>query len=295
MKADLTIFTPTYNRANLLRRCYESLLRQTCKDFVWQIIDDGSVDNTKDIVKYFIAEDKIKIYYEYKTNRGKVSAINRSMEITSSKYWLCLDSDDYLFPEAVNIIYEKMKYIENNKNICGIISLRCNSEKKPMQGKTLPINIEFATQYEIRYKYGIDPEYAQVYKTEIIKKYVYPLASNEKYMPLSYVPDQLDQKYKLLLVRDAIMACEYQPGGITDTQKKLAANNPESVKKFTLQRMQYNGEFVYRIKNIITYDVMCIITRDRNFLNKSSSPWLSFILFPFAILDYIIRYRRFIK
>ena len=64
----LTIFTPTYNRAHTLVRTYQSLCHQTCKDFEWLIIDDGSIDNTSDIVKIWITEADFKIKYIYQKN-----------------------------------------------------------------------------------------------------------------------------------------------------------------------------------------------------------------------------------
>ena len=55
--ATLTVFTPTYNRAYILNQCYESLVRQSCKDFIWLIIDDGSTDNTKELVEEWMKND----------------------------------------------------------------------------------------------------------------------------------------------------------------------------------------------------------------------------------------------
>ena len=97
----ITVFTPTYNRENTLRRCYESLIMQTSKNFVWQIIDDGSSDGTEELIHNFIADEKIEIMYIKKQNGGKVSAINKSLEITKTELWICLDSDDYFFPDAI--------------------------------------------------------------------------------------------------------------------------------------------------------------------------------------------------
>ena len=77
----ITVFTPTYNRAGLLGRCYESMKRQTNKDFIWMIIDDGSIDNTKEVVENWIKNEKtFKIQYYYKENGGLHTAYNEAIE-----------------------------------------------------------------------------------------------------------------------------------------------------------------------------------------------------------------------
>ena len=57
----LTVFTPAYNRAHTLPRTYQSLCCQTCKDFEWLIVDDGSTDNTRKLVDGWIKESIIPI------------------------------------------------------------------------------------------------------------------------------------------------------------------------------------------------------------------------------------------
>ena len=72
MKATLTIFTPAYNRAYTLHKCYESLKKQTNKDFEWLIIDDGSTDNTRELVQSWIEENIIPIKYHYQKNQKQI-------------------------------------------------------------------------------------------------------------------------------------------------------------------------------------------------------------------------------
>ena len=74
-KVKLTVFTPAYNRAHTLGRCYESMLKQKCKDFKWLIIDDGSTDNTKELVDSWLNKDNgFEIIYKYKKNGGMHTA-----------------------------------------------------------------------------------------------------------------------------------------------------------------------------------------------------------------------------
>ena len=106
----LTIFTPTFNRAELLKRVYDSLLRQREKNFSWLIVDDGSTDNTKEVVEEWLREGRINIQYEYQENGGKMRAHNQGVNLCNTELFLCLDSDDFLTEDAVEIIlscYEK--------------------------------------------------------------------------------------------------------------------------------------------------------------------------------------------
>lgn len=98
---NLTIFTPTYNRAYCLTNCYESLKRQTCKSFIWLIIDDGSNDNTKELVDSWIAEKHIKIMYHWQRNQGMHGAHNTAYEMIETELNVCIDSDDYMPDDAV--------------------------------------------------------------------------------------------------------------------------------------------------------------------------------------------------
>ena len=120
----LTIFTPTYNRANKLFRLYCSLCAQRDKDFEWLIVDDGSMDNTEDIVREWISENIITIYYYKQQNEGKMRAHNYGVSLTNTSYFVCVDSDDYLIDSAVEIICKSMNDIPSGISIGGIIFLK---------------------------------------------------------------------------------------------------------------------------------------------------------------------------
>lgn len=289
----ITVFTPTYNRSSTLKRCYESLIAQTSNNFIWQIIDDGSSDNTEELVEKFISEDKINITYIKKENGGKVSAINKSLDITETELWVCLDSDDYFFPTAIEC-YEKLyPLIKNEEKISGLFSVRSNPDGTPMQGKGIPNDLVCETQFDLRYKYHIEPEYVQVYKTKVINNYKYPLFPNEKYMPLSYIQDQIDQKYLFRIFHDPTMVCEYRSDGITNNQKRLVVKNPRGYTEFKRQQITIAKQFYFKIKACIAYDTGCILSSNiKAIVKESPSKFLTFALVPLGLLDYYLRYKR---
>ena len=123
--ATLTVFTPTYNRAYVLKQCYDSLCRQTCKDFVWLIVDDGSSDNTKEIVEKWMANDNgFEIRYVYKQNGGMHTGHNKAYELIDTELNVCIDSDDFMPDDAVELI---VNFWEENRDssYSGILAEKC--------------------------------------------------------------------------------------------------------------------------------------------------------------------------
>ena len=119
----LTVFTPTYNRAYCLHQCYNSLVKQTNNNFIWLIIDDGSSDNTKNLVESWIAENKIDIHYHYQDNQGMHGAHNTAYKIIKTELSVCIDSDDFMPDDAVDQIIEFWSQSNKDKNIAGFIGL----------------------------------------------------------------------------------------------------------------------------------------------------------------------------
>ena len=119
----LTVFTPAYNRAHTLHRCYESLCRQKCKQFKWLIIDDGSSDNTRELVEGWLKKDNgFEIIYHYKENGGMHTAHNVAYRMIDTPLNVCIDSDDYLADDAAEKIITFWKEHGSDK-YAGILGL----------------------------------------------------------------------------------------------------------------------------------------------------------------------------
>ncbi|WP_413111946.1 glycosyltransferase family 2 protein [Thaumasiovibrio sp. DFM-14] len=286
----ITIFTPTYNRVDKLQDCHNSLLSQTSNNFCWQIIDDGSTDETEELVSKWINTSPFNIEYIKVTNGGKCRAINKSLELTNTELWLCLDSDDYLVPDAVDVIESEFYDIRNSDDICGLFSLRGLDDKTPMQGKRIPENIKFCTQGYIRYKLNISPEYAHVFKTEVAKSFVYPSIPNENYFPLSYVYDQIDTTYCYKVIHSPFMICEYRNDGLTKNKRKVVAKNPLGYTKYKKQLVKLAPTFKEKCKAVCTYITGCFLSKTNPF-KECDFKLLTFIFLPVGALDYTLRYK----
>lgn len=146
----LTVFTPTFNRAHTLGRVYNSLLNQTEKDFIWLIIDDGSNDNTKELVQRWVDENKIKIEYYYKTNGGKHTAMKMGWEKANTKYLLAIDSDDELTPDAIEVFNQIWKNIEREgleDSFAEVSGLTHTTDGKLIGDFFFPANTSYADSF----------------------------------------------------------------------------------------------------------------------------------------------------
>lgn len=287
LKEGITIFTPTYNRAYILENCYKSLLRQTDKRFVWIIVDDGSTDNTEDLVKRFIEENKVDITYIKQENKGKPSAVNVGIEKANTELWVCVDSDDYLSDDAVEIVYKNYETIKNDKNICGVLAIRTSLNGEVIGGKKIPQDVKFATLCDIRYKYNISADPVFFFKTEILKNYRYPIIDGEKFIGESYVYDQIDQKYKYLILQNNLYYCEYLEDGLTRSVNNNLRKNCKGYTILKKQCIKFAPNFKIKIKQTILYTCGCIMDKDSNFsicIKNSPAKTLTLLLYPMSTI-----------
>ena len=213
----ITIFTPTYNRGYTLSKCYESLKRQKYKNFEWIIYDDGSTDDTREIVQQFINEDKIDIRYFYSKNYGKHIAINKGTDLAYGELFFIVDSDDYLTDSALELVIDAWNSIEENERykFVGVAGRRNLINKNNFKFK---FNTKYYDCNSIKFNLidGNIQDKAEVYVTEILKRYKFPKYNNESFMTEAVVWYQLAQDgYKIRWFNEDIYICEYLSDGLT--------------------------------------------------------------------------------
>lgn len=214
----LTIFTPTYNRGYCLNNLYESLLRQKYNDFEWIIIDDSSTDNTEKIVSKWIEENKLNIKYIKQEHGGKHRAINKALDIAKGKYFFIVDSDDMLTDNAIELIYKWISEL-NVENIAGVAGTKVSKEGKIWGGIPNIGNKKYidASNFE-RQKYKLLGDKAEVFKTNIIKKYKMPEFDNEYFVTEDVCYQEIAADgYKIRWYNEPIYMCEYLEDGLTNT------------------------------------------------------------------------------
>lgn len=265
----LTIFTPTYNRKELLERLYKSLCSQTSQDFIWLIVDDGSADGTGEYISSLSGMAPFKIDYHYQDNGGKMRAHNRGVKLCSTELFLCVDSDDYLVPDAVSQIQDIwIKSRQSGlKDISGIVAYKGLSLTEKFPGGEFPecqVKKGRSTLRDI-YLNGFHGETTLVFCSDILKTYLFPEIAGEKYIPEDYVYDQIDEKYQLVVWPHIITVCELKEGGYTDVAKKLRLENPAGWYLYYSQRADKTAFSVLKIKYISHYLRFCDVLKKNPF------------------------------
>ena len=267
MKNKITIFTPTYNRCDLLKNIYKSLCNQTSKNFIWLIIDDGSKDKTEQVVDKFIKEKKIDIKYIKQANGGKYRAHNTAVKNCDSEYFLILDSDDNLSYDAIEYISELTAEISDNDKICGIVGCRFKYDSKEPYYCYLP-QIKMASLRELYQLYNFKGDTALLFKTAILKKYLFPEIENEKFMAENVIFDLIGDKYKLLITNHPFYYGEYQEDGYTNNIYKTLKKSPKSYKISLKIAIKYSLKIKYIIRYCIKYIIWCKIYKFKYDLNE---------------------------
>ena len=221
----IAIFTPTYNRKELLKRCYMSLAAQTDKNFEWLVIDDGSTDDTKDYINSVRKKSDFEISYYYQKNGGKYIAFNCAVKECKLDYMLLLDSDDMLTESAIEILNRKCKMIKNLDSVCGIIGNCGHIGKNGVVGSKIP-RLRFASGLDLYQRMNFHGDTMRLYKTSVLKKYPFPEINGEKFMPENVIFDRIDQKYKMLVIPEVLYLCEYQKSGLSNNIDKVRIENP---------------------------------------------------------------------
>ncbi len=248
----LSIVTPTYNRANLLRNAYNSLKKQTDMFFEWIIVDDGSQDNTENIVNEFIEkEDAFKIIYVKKENGGKHTALNESHKYISGEYVLILDSDDSLTEDAVESVHEEWDKYWEKTEIGVVIFLRGKTTEDPfcyVRDEYVPVDL---LRYQRVCVYGNDC--CEVIRTDLFKLYPFPIYKGEKFMSEGVLWHRVGLNNQCIYINKVIYICEYLEGGLTKSGKKLRISNPLGGMLNSELNMDKKNFFKMRVKNALLF------------------------------------------
>lgn len=225
MDALLTILTPTYNRGEYLIKLYESLKRQINKSFIWYIEDDGSTDQTKQIVAGFQRENLVPIRYERKENGGKHTAINAAVKHIDTELTMIVDSDDLLTPDATQTIFED--WITNvEAGISGLVYLRGYSGFEVI-GDKWPHDEQFGNTITHTCNKGVKGDKAEVFQTELLKQYPFPEFRREKFLSEACVWIEIAKGRTFFMRNKIIYITQYLEGGLTKSGRTMQMRNPK--------------------------------------------------------------------
>ena len=279
MEKRITVFTPTYNRAHLLHSCYESLLRQSNQQFKWLIIDDGSTDATREVVEKWILDNKIEIAYIYKENGGLHTGYNTAIENIDTELSVCIDSDDWLPDNAIELI---LSVWDKNKSddLAGLIGLDYTADGRII-GDVLPDGekIEPIKLLASKNNRG-DKKY--VVRTSVYKEVApMPVFEGEKNFNPHYMILKLSAKYKFVSVNQPLCIVDYQDDGMSANIFKQYINSPKSFAELRRMIMDLpNVPFQYLCKTTIHYISSSLIVNNKGYIRKSPRKLLTVLLWP---------------
>jgi glycosyltransferase involved in cell wall biosynthesis len=271
-----TIFTPTYNRAYLLPKLYESLKSQTFKDFEWLIVDDGSTDGTRDLIDGWIKESLLDIRYYYQENGGKHRAINKSVPLARGKWFFIVDSDDYLPDNSLEIANKWLKTVEEDDSFAGVSGMR------RINGIVPKVDFEVLDLSPLRITEYIRVDKAEIFKTAILKKYPFPDIPGEKFCAEGLIWSRIGLRYKLRYFNEVIYFCEYLDEGLTKSSLMNRRKNPTYASIIYREQMRNMPALKEKIRAAINYWRFVWFSKlERRFLDV---PCFAFFLLPVGIL-----------
>ncbi|MBN8641842.1 MAG: glycosyltransferase family 2 protein [Flavobacteriales bacterium] len=282
----ITVFTPTYNRAYCLGQLYESLLKQTSKDFLWLIIDDGSTDNTKEVVDGWIKEDKISIQYSYQTNKGMVGAHNTAHHIMETELCVCMDSDDFMPDNAIERILTLWKQ-HGYPESAGMVGLDAY-KNGTIVGTKLPEAVAECKFSELYVKYKVSGDKKFIHNRKVFNKYLpYPFFEGEKFPITSYLYLFIEQEHKLLLFNEVFCVVEYLPDGLSMNLFNQYKQSPKSFAHYRKAKMKFALNYKERFKNAIHYVSSSIMLKNTKFISESPFKLTTLLAVPFGVILYL--------
>lgn len=250
----ITVFTPTYNRAHLLPRLYESLCRQTFTDFEWVIVDDGSVDNTKSLSLSLPQREGtfFPIRYFYQENGGKHRAINRGVKEAQGELFLILDSDDSLPPDSLERIAYYYEQIRDDKSFGGVCGYMAHHDGTII-GHGNDEEILDTNSIDLRNKYHVQGDMCEVFRTSVLREIPFPEILGEKFCPEALVWNRIAQKYKLRVFHHVVYYRDYLDGGLTDKIVRIRMKSPVASMMTYAEMTTFDIPFMQKVKAAINY------------------------------------------
>ena len=283
----LTIITTTYNRAYCIHQVYESLKRQDSNDFCWLVVDDGSTDNTREVIEDFMNEGLVDIEYIYQENKGMTGARNTAYNACKTELNTIIDSDDWLADGAVRTIIDFWN-ANKREDLAGIMApdIKPNGE---VIGTTLPSFLKETTVMEAFGKHKVRGDKKLIYRTDISRLYPYPEYPGENFFPASYKFLLIDKLYKMLVLNVGICVVDYNDNSMSFDKIAQYRRCPKGFIQYYNTAMECYEYPKMIIKNCLMYIAISKLNKEKKIISKSSRKALAILLYiPGSILAFYI-------
>lgn len=285
----ITVLTPAFNRGGGLQSLWDSLQKQTVKDFEWLVVDDGSTDSTKNLITQLQEKSDFPIRYIYKNNGGKHTALNVGIQTICSELTFIVDSDDCVTEDAVESILKIHKKYRPQNNICGYAFLRAFPDGK-VNGKKFDVDEKIGSYIDVRVN-GDDTgaDKAEVFKTQCLKEFPFPEYPNEKFLGEDLVWVRMARKYEMVHINKAVYVGNYLEDGLTNNRRKHNIASPVGCMHRAEEFMESDLKTRYRIKGGLQYIVYGRFAGVKvvDLIRKSRHKILATVCIPGGLLLYV--------
>lgn len=247
----ITVFTPTYNRAILLPRLYESLCAQSYKDFEWVVVDDGSVDGTEALLNEWVAAGILTIHYFKQLNGGKHRAINQGVRMATGDLFFIVDSDDFLPKNALENVIQRYATVSNDATVAGVAGRRMYDTGAVVGNSTFTELL--SNSIAIRYEHRVTGDLVEVFRTAVLREFPFPEFPNEKFCPEALVWNRIAQWYTLLFFNEGIYNTEYLEGGLTSNIVRIRMQSPRSSMLCYSELSQQSIPLLQKMKAVLNF------------------------------------------
>ena len=262
----ISVITPTYNRAYILRQCYESLCAQTDPNFEWVVVDDGSTDDTDVLVQSFIAENRIPICFIRQENGGKHRAHNTAVQHATGELVVCLDSDDMLTEDAIAVA-RRLWQQQSKPGITGILALRGDPEHRRPICTALPIGVTTATMFDLNNRYGFSGDTVLFFRTDLLRMIPFATFEGERFIPETNLYVDIDRHGKMLLLNQVLYLCAYLPDGLTAKFHRLLTGNPNGTADTYYKCMRMAADLKTKLKYAVLTNIYRSLSTDKSVLH----------------------------
>ncbi len=280
-----SVITPTYNRANLLASLHASLCQQKDPDLEWIVADDGSTDGTAAAVEKLRRDSPFPVTYLYQENAGKHTAVNAALAAARAELCLILDSDDKLTPDAISLIKEVWSRYSSNKKICGL-SFHAQDNSGRFLGDQFPEDFYLSDHNRCRIQQGCRGDKCEVFRTEILKAFPFPVFPGESFIVESIVWGRIADHYQTVYVNRTILIKTYLPGGISASAKQAQLRSPQGSTLAAREMLQRPFSWGVKCKFMLQYTCYSIKSglKAGRILQDSGCPWLCAFFLPAGAL-----------
>lgn len=285
-----TVFTPTYSRAHTLPLLFESLQKQTFRDFEWVVVDDGSVDGTDSLLDNWRREADFSIRYLWQENRGKHASFNVGVREARGAFFLPVGSDDVMMPHAL----ERLKYWWDSlpeqelHTFCGIGVLSADANGNII-GDPYPLQVSDASFLEMSVRHSVSGDKWGFVLTEILREFPFPEIPGEKFIAEGIVWNRISLKYRMRFVNEPLQIVEYLSDGISASSLRIRMNNPRGARMYYLDFLMLPVPLIPKLRNLVNYirfSFHASVPVSR-LIGDSGHRFLALLLIPLGCLCYI--------